>query len=599
MKLSIRQKILLPLVITVCVGVANTAIMAYQSITGQGVVAHVVDDALKSKMLAAEIRGQLTEVEGFISRVLSMTTFIPAKEVEAGFSTTDGALATSLATLQGLDVSEGLRGPIETLVAAHKAWEADARILLGLDPAQEVPTTEKLTREFKAVNNQIAMVDQLVDKAALDSVQGASADLEGKITLLMAVSIAVSLVGLVILVLIANGVAKPILGITASMRRLAGGDAEAPVPFLARRDEIGQMAQSVEIFRENALAQAALEADAEEMRRSAESRRVADQERAEREAAERLSVATSGLAAGLKRLASGDLAFRLTERFSPEFEALRDDFNTSVMQLANAMKAVAEGVSTIDGNTVEITGSASDIAVSTQRQAASLEETAAALSDVTGKVDDASQIAEQARKLAGLANVSAVSSADVVSRAVQAMGQIEASSSQISSIIGVIDQIAFQTNLLALNAGVEAARAGDAGKGFAVVAQEVRELAQRSAQAAKEIKGLIQQSGEDVEAGVHLVNQTGEALHSISGQIQQINASMETLAASSREQAASLHHVSSAVQQMDRVTQQNAAKVEQTEAATRLLAQETERLRGQVERFRLAEGQPQAGRRAA
>ncbi|MGX5668902.1 methyl-accepting chemotaxis protein [Rhizobium daejeonense] len=298
---------------------------------------------------------------------------------------------------------------------------------------------------------------------------------------------------------------------------------------------------------------------------------------------------------GLNKLASGNLAFRLDQPFGADFESLRSNFNEAVSGLAEALGSVATSAGQIDAGSREISQSAQDLSKRTEQQAASLEETAAALDEITVNVRNASARADEARQAAETANASAVHSGSVVADAVSAMARIEQSSNQISSIIGVIDEIAFQTNLLALNAGVEAARAGEAGKGFAVVAQEVRELAQRSALAAKEIKELIRNSSEEVKGGVRLVSETGEALRTIQDNILSVNQHMEAIATASREQATGLSEVNTAVNQMDQMTQQNAAMVEESTASGVALSQETERLRQLVSRFDLGASSGPAG----
>jgi methyl-accepting chemotaxis protein len=300
-----------------------------------------------------------------------------------------------------------------------------------------------------------------------------------------------------------------------------------------------------------------------------------------------MATATSNLAGGLQRLSTGDLTFQLSEPFARDFESLRSDYNAAADQLRQTLAAVAEATGSVDSGTREISLSADDLSKRTEQQAASLEETAAALDEITTNVANASKRTDEARLLAKQANESAVQSGIIVANAVEAMHKIENSSQQISSIIGVIDDIAFQTNLLALNAGVEAARAGEAGKGFAVVAQEVRELAQRSAQAAREIKGLIRNSSDEVEGGVKLVSQTGDALKTIESYIVEINRHMEAIATSAREQSIGLSEVNMAVNQMDQVTQKNAAMVEESNAASATLATEVGRLRSLVSQFQL------------
>ena len=268
---------------------------------------------------------------------------------------------------------------------------------------------------------------------------------------------------------------------------------------------------------------------------------------------------------------------------------LQSDFNAAMGQLKDAMTTVVTNVSAIRSGAGEISQAADDLSRRTEQQAASLEETAAALDQITATVRKTASGAKQCSDVVLAARGDAEKSGEIVRDAVGAMSAIEQSSTQISQIIGVIDEIAFQTNLLALNAGVEAARAGDAGRGFAVVASEVRALAQRSADAAKEIKTLISSSGTPVGAGVSLVGQTGEALNRIVERVAEIDGLVSEISASAQEQATGLQQVNTAVNQMDQVTQQNAAMVEQSTAASHSLAQEADVLNQSVSRFEIGE----------
>jgi methyl-accepting chemotaxis protein len=292
------------------------------------------------------------------------------------------------------------------------------------------------------------------------------------------------------------------------------------------------------------------------------------------------------VAAGLERLADGDLQYRLSQALPPQYEKLRGDFNAAMAHLQDTVSVIGRNTQAIRAGAGEIASAADDLSQRTEQQAASLEQTAAALDQITATVRKTADGADHARDVVGKAKADAERGGVVVREAVQAMGEIEASSHKVSQIIGVIDEIAFQTNLLALNAGVEAARAGDAGRGFAVVAQEVRALAQRSAEAAKEIKALISASTAQVGSGVKLVGETGQSLERIVAQVADINAVVAEIAASAKEQATGLAEVNGAVNQMDNTTQQNAAMVEQSTAASHALAQEADELARLLSRFR-------------
>ncbi|OWV85561.1 chemotaxis protein [Rhizobium sp. R635] len=412
----------------------------------------------------------------------------------------------------------------------------------------------------------------------------------------------------------ARTIAKPISEITESMSDLAKGNLDAGIPFARRRDEIGQMARAVEIFKQNGIkvreldaAGAGKRAKVVEMQRNVDAvitaavagdfthRAVAEY------GYEDLNQFASGvneLVAAVDRgiaetcrviaaLADGDLGENMKGEFQGAFGALKENVDTTMSNLRSVLGEVRAAVDIINGGAGEMRTASGDLSQRTEQQAASLEETSSALEEITVAVKHSTERASEASHMVDEAKRSTGQSSAVVSQAVSAMGRIEQASGEIGKIISVIDEIAFQTNLLALNAGVEAARAGEAGKGFAVVAQEVRELAQRSANAAKDIKVLINRSSEEVHTGVKLVTATGEALGDIQGQVVKIDEHVRSIATAAREQSTGLSEVSTAVNQMDQMTQQNAAMVEESTAAANRLAEEAANLARLIARFKL------------
>jgi methyl-accepting chemotaxis protein len=385
-----------------------------------------------------------------------------------------------------------------------------------------------------------------------------------------------------------RGISGPIDRLRARMISLAAGETQQEIAGLERRDEVGQMAAAVAVFRDNAIERIKLEQDADANRSLSEQERVArDAQKAEEAAAVKFAI--DNLAAGLSHLSDGDVSYRISQPFTRTLDGVRGDFNNSAEKLQGALNRVAQNARGIDAGANEIKSAADDLAKRTEQQAAAVEETAAALEQITTTVKDSTRRAQEAGQLVARTRQGAEHSGEVVRHAVVAMQKIEKSSSEIGSIIGVIDEIAFQTNLLALNAGVEAARAGEAGKGFAVVAQEVRELAQRSANAAKEIKTLINTSNAQVQEGVQLVGETGKALEAIVTEVHEINRHVSAIVDAAQEQSAGLQQINTAVNQMDQDTQKNAAMVEESTAASHTLANEVASLNQLLTQFKLGD----------
>ena len=290
---------------------------------------------------------------------------------------------------------------------------------------------------------------------------------------------------------------------------------------------------------------------------------------------------------GLSALAEGDLTVALDTPFAPEYEEVRRDFNAAREKLEELVSQLLGSSSLINSGAARIAKASDDLSRRTESQAATLEETSAALHKMTTGLKSTAQGAAQADEAVRDARKDAETSGEVMSQAVDAMGEIQTSSSQISKIIGVIDNIAFQTNLLALNAGVEAARAGEAGRGFAVVASEVRDLAQRSSEAAKEIEDLISASSGHVNHGVRLVGQAGETLQSVLSAVANLSTLVSGIASAQEEQSMGLSEISAGANALSEVTQRNASMVDQSTNESHALREQAEQLSDLVAKFRL------------
>lgn len=423
-------------------------------------------------------------------------------------------------------------------------------------------------------------------------------------------------------VLVARLIARPIPVLSTAMGKIAQDQFDVEVPYTDRRNEVGEMARAVEVFRENGQKVAQMtEAEAARIIADADARRammgelqvafgeVVDAAIAgdfsRRVDANFADAELNGLAGsvndlvgtvdrGLKEtgtvlaaLAETDLTLRVEGDYQGAFAQLKSDTNAVAEKLSDIVLELRGTSRTLKTATGEILSGANDLSERTTRQAATIEETSAAMEQLANTVMENARRAQDASKTAASVTQSAEEGGQVMDAATSAMERITTSSAKVSDIIKMIDDIAFQTNLLALNASVEAARAGDAGKGFAVVAVEVRRLAQSAASASSEVKALIEQSANEVDGGSKLVAQAAEKLVAMLEAARTNTKQMEKIASESREQASSIEEVNAAVRLMDEMTQHNAALVEETNAAIAQTEEQATALDRIVEIFRI------------
>ncbi len=448
------------------------------------------------------------------------------------------------------------------------------------------------------------------------------------IIMAFSLSIAAFVLGIFFAWMVARSITRPVGDMTAAMTDLAKGDLMVVIPALADRDEIGEMAKAVQVFKDNAVEKKRME-QAEAQRLESE-RQAADAQRRRdllvgKEIADLISAvargdlnsrldlgdkegfyrtmsdginsltdtvqtAISDIARVIKALAEGDLSERITKDYQGAFEGLKNDINATSVKLSEIVARIDTATQAISRASAEVSSGSTDLSERTEQQASSLEETAASMEELGATVRTSSENAQRANKMAGEARAAAEQGGVVAGSAIDAMKRIAEASRKITEIIGVIDEIAFQTNLLALNAAVEAARAGDAGKGFAVVAQEVRVLAQRSAQASKEIKTLITNSDNQVQNGVELVKKAGDSLGGIAKGVHEVALLISEIATASKEQTTALDEINSAVASMDEMTQKNAALVEETAAAAQSMTEQASDLEQHMAFFTVAAG---------
>ena len=451
---------------------------------------------------------------------------------------------------------------------AFLAYVALGRAIASAAEQGTLPDDAQLLRFqqlFGQLEDQMAKISDAVEGHAAETAQDANA-VAAQARLIALASMLLLLFALAWVARYARrNLVAAIIAISERVQAMAGGRLDVSMEGDGRTDEIGDLARAVVDLRDN-LSEA-----------RADTGRQAE-------------AIVASIGTGLSELAAGNLAYRIDVPLSGPFEKLRCDFNGALAELGAALDRMKTSTVRLHGVARDIGGAASDLSNRNAKQAASLEETAAAIASLSHRVQGSTEAVSTARAAVDQVGQEINRGGEVIQHAEAAMDRIETAAQEIGSIISVIDGITFQTNLLALNAGVEAARAGDAGKGFAVVANEVRALAQRSADAAREIRNLITNASDEIGNGVQLVRDAGSSLRAITGQMDEINRVMEEVASGANEQDISLRSIDATSKQIEQITQSNSAVAEEVSNASHSVIASIDEVVQQLSRFEIGAG---------
>ncbi len=595
----------------------------------------LLDEQLPQRAAAEQTASVVTESHILLFRYVSWLNSGIDKAALAKLRTTldqeagvldKAAQALALRTDWGTQDAEQVR----LLIADIKAYRDLARSTVEMGDVQESMATMMLGQADELFGKLRGRAEALIASSTTSTelvardVAGTARD-GGRLVLLLAVLALAA--GLTITLVVTTSLVRPVQRVAAVIRGIVEKDGSGFEPsFAARRDEFGAVVRNIatltgwldERDRLEAGNRQASEADAAKIRRAGlvldeAGALVARAERGDFSARvtlasedENLSRLISGLnsingsidqATGelqsvLSSIAAGDLTVRVTGAYEGRLGDIKRAVNETTERLAEIMAEIRDTSHDVDGAAREITSGARELSLLTEKQAVSLEETAATAEELAASVKTTAAASRRSVALAGDTRKEADLGGNVVREAVSAMGRIEAAAQGITSIVAVIDEIAFQTNLLALNAAVEAARAGSAGAGFAVVASEVRSLSQRSSDSAREIGSLIAQSTREVTDGVRLVRDAGAALERIVTAVALVESTVDDISTASHEQATGIEELTQFIAGMDSSTQQSASLAEESAASAAGLEERTRSLNSLVASFKFA------GRRA-
>ena len=489
--MSIRAKILLPMLAILLLAGALIGIVGLRSMAASRQVGAFAEQAIEADEASRSARDRFEQGDALLTRILAMTDLFDPKPVEDQFSRSAGELARNLDRLRAASASDEMHAVTDGASAAAAQWRTDAEILLGIRRAAAIPSRELMGRRSLLLRQRLTQAVELAAREARTGIAATQAATQWEIALTLGIGMVFGLAGAAAMVLIANGLSKPLVRLAHEAGRLAAGDVTVDLTGGGRLDEIGGLAAALQAFKDNLVRTRRLEEETALARAGAEAQRRA----------------------ALREWADG-------------FEAAAGGIIGQVSASATALQGTAQSMSTTALRTAE---ESNTVAAAAEEAASNVNTVAAAAEELGASVQE---IGRQAFGSADLAR-RAATEAGQTGHLVQALS---AAASKIGDMVTLISTIAAQTNLLALNATIEAARAGEAGRGFAVVASEVKALASQTAKATEEIAGKI---GE-VQG---ITDQTVSAIGSIIGRIKDIDAAATSIAAAVEEQGAATQEI--------------------------------------------------------
>lgn len=380
-------------------------------------------------------------------------------------------------------------------------------------------------------------------------------DFLGMLRMSMVITVVFLVAGIALTIVLAtattNRIADPIRACAERLKLLAEGDLETPVPNVQSKDETGILADATEKI------------------------------------VSHINAVITDLGLGLEALAEGDLTYQSDLEYRGGFAALQKSLTDVLTDLNETLTAINDASDQVATGAGQISVSAQSLRQGAAQQADSVGELSASIGEISGQIQDSANDAQVVDELSTKAGKEVAQGNRYMQDMMQAMHQITATSNEIEKIIKTIDDIAFQTNILALNAAVEASRAGEAGKGFAVVADQVRELAQKSAEAASSTTTLIQDTLSAIEKGTDVANRTAKSLAQIVENEKGVSTRVRKIAEAMQRQSAGVNQISTEISQISNVVQVNSATSEESAQASEELSAQAQTLKSAVGKFKL------------